>query len=185
MYFFTKASGFIKDYQFSSVQTLSRVWLFATPWIAALQTSLYLYVNKHFGIIKLVVLDFIFIVKKLKLCFTFMAVLAGKYPQVRESSSSLASHTDIELHLMKGPSQWHSRSISTLGRLESFQTNRRENHFLPPVSGGTGISSNKNEVSLRNMDYVSTQITTLPWSARCWDRNKAGHILLICWLSPH
>ena len=153
-----------------------------TPRIAALQASLYLYVNKHFGIIKLVVLDFIFIVKKLKLCFTFMAVLAGKYPQVRQSSSSLASHTDIELHLMKGPSQWHSHSISTLGRLESFQTNRRENHFLSPVSGGTGI---KNDVSLRNMDYVSTQITTLPWSARCWDRNKARHIFLISWLSPH
>lgn len=27
-----------------------------------------------------------------------MAVLAGKYPQLRESSSSLASHTDTELH---------------------------------------------------------------------------------------
>ena len=28
------------DYQFSSVQSLSRVWLFATPWIAARQASL-------------------------------------------------------------------------------------------------------------------------------------------------
>ena len=74
---------------------LSRVQLFAAPWITARQASLYFYVNKHFGIIKLIVLDFIFIVKKLKLCFTFMAVLAGKYPQLRESSSSLASHTDI------------------------------------------------------------------------------------------
>ena len=28
------------DFQFSSLQSLSRVWLFATPWIAALQASL-------------------------------------------------------------------------------------------------------------------------------------------------
>ena len=31
---------FSKDIQFSSVQSLSRVWLFATPWIAAHQASL-------------------------------------------------------------------------------------------------------------------------------------------------
>ena len=30
----------IVDHQFSSVQSLSRVWLFATPWIAARQASL-------------------------------------------------------------------------------------------------------------------------------------------------
>ena len=32
--------GFIKKTQFSSVQLLSRVWLFVTPWIAARQASL-------------------------------------------------------------------------------------------------------------------------------------------------
>ena len=31
---------FVKSIQFSSVQSLSRVWLFATPWIAAHQASL-------------------------------------------------------------------------------------------------------------------------------------------------
>ena len=31
---------YIFTYQYSSVQSLSRVWLFATPWIAALQASL-------------------------------------------------------------------------------------------------------------------------------------------------
>ena len=31
---------YIKIYQFSSVKSLSRVWLFATPWIAARQASL-------------------------------------------------------------------------------------------------------------------------------------------------
>ena len=31
---------YIHNHQFSSVQSLSRVWLFATPWIAACQASL-------------------------------------------------------------------------------------------------------------------------------------------------
>ena len=31
---------FVRYFQFSSVQSLSRVWLFATPWIAACQASL-------------------------------------------------------------------------------------------------------------------------------------------------
>ena len=35
----SKGSPF-RDFQFSSVQSLSRVWLFATPWIAACQASL-------------------------------------------------------------------------------------------------------------------------------------------------
>ena len=32
----------LKIFQFSSVQSLSRVWLFATPWIAACQASLFI-----------------------------------------------------------------------------------------------------------------------------------------------
>ena len=35
-----KAKRFIFSVQFSSVQSLSRIWLFATPWIAAHQASL-------------------------------------------------------------------------------------------------------------------------------------------------
>ena len=38
-----KTSSFSKSYiQFSSVQSLSHIWLFATPWIAACQTSLFI-----------------------------------------------------------------------------------------------------------------------------------------------
>ena len=40
MKFALKKGSFLLDNQFSSVQSLSRVWLFATPWITALQASL-------------------------------------------------------------------------------------------------------------------------------------------------
>ena len=37
---------FLYSVQFSSVQSLSRVWLFATPWIAALQASLSITISR-------------------------------------------------------------------------------------------------------------------------------------------
>lgn len=77
-------------------------------------------------------------------------------PQLRETGSSLASHTDVALNLMKEPSQGHTQLISTLCGLDSFQANRKEkkNHFLPPVSDSTGISSNENKISLRDVEYI-------------------------------
>ena len=40
------ASGPISSVQFSSVQSLRRVWLFATPWIAARQASLFITISQ-------------------------------------------------------------------------------------------------------------------------------------------
>lgn len=80
--------------------------------------------------IKLDFLNLIFKVKKLQLCCTLTAVLGSKCPQLKEASSSLASNTDVILHLMKEPSQKHSHLISILCGLE-LQKNRRKNHFLP------------------------------------------------------
>ena len=42
----TKSRGFAFCHQFSSVQSLSRVWLFPTPWSAACQTSLSITISR-------------------------------------------------------------------------------------------------------------------------------------------
>ena len=39
-FYYGKSQATLKEIQFSSVQSLSRVWLFATPWTAACQASL-------------------------------------------------------------------------------------------------------------------------------------------------
>lgn len=104
--------------------------------------------------IKLDILNLIFIVKKLKLCCTLTAVLVSRHPQLREAHSSGASNTDATLHLREELSQRHSDVISTFCKLESFQANRRKNHFLPPVSDALGISSNENKISLRNVKRI-------------------------------
>lgn len=128
--------------------------------------------------IKLHFLNLIFKVKKLKLCCTLTATLGSKYPQLREASSSVASKTDVGLHLMKEPFQRHSHLISTLCGLE-LQTNRRKNHFVPQCQ----MPQVYQLISLRNVECIwyFHQIIVLPPSARCGDSNEPITFFLISW----
>ena len=89
--------------QFSSVQSLSRVWLFATPWIAAHQASLSI-INSQSSL-KLMSLEAVMPSSHLILCRLFL-LLAPIPPSIRVFSNESALR-------MKWPKYWSfSFSIS-------------------------------------------------------------------------
>ena len=68
------------DYQFSSVQSLSRVQLFATPWTAALQTSLSFTISQN--LLKLMSIESVMPSNHLILCHPFI-LLPSIFPSIR------------------------------------------------------------------------------------------------------
>ena len=64
----------------SSVQSLSRVWLFATPWIAACQASLSF--SNSFSLIKLMSIQLVMPSSHLFLCHPFL-LLPSIFPSIR------------------------------------------------------------------------------------------------------
>ena len=74
---------FFKTLQFSSLQSLSRVWLFATPWIAACQASLS--ITNSWSLLKLMSIESVMPSSHLILCCPFPLPLpippaSGSFP---------------------------------------------------------------------------------------------------------
>ena len=99
---------------FSSVQLLSHVWLFATPWTSACQGSLY--VTNSQSLLKLLFIELMMPSNHLTLCCPLL-LLPSIFPSIRVFSDESA------LHIMR-PKYWsfsfnlslsseHSRFIST------------------------------------------------------------------------
>ena len=76
-------------YQFSSVQSLSCVQLFATPWTAALQASLS--VTKSWRLPKLKSIESVMLSNDLILCYSFL-LLPSIFPSIRVFANELALH---------------------------------------------------------------------------------------------
>ena len=75
--------------QFSSVQSLSRVWLFATPWIAARQASLS--ITNSQSLLKLMSIESVMPSSHLILCHPLL-LLCSIIPSIRVFSSESVLH---------------------------------------------------------------------------------------------
>ena len=98
--------------QFSSVQSLSRVWLFATPWTAALQASLS--ITNSQSSLRLTSIESVMSSSHLILCRSLL-LLPPIPPSIRIFSNKSTLH-------MRWPKYW-SFSISIIPH--SFQRNPR------------------------------------------------------------
>ena len=70
---------FYQTFQFSSIQALRRVWLFATPWIAARQASLS--ITNSQSLLKLIPIESVMPSNHLILCCTLL--LPSIFPSIR------------------------------------------------------------------------------------------------------
>ena len=84
---------------FSSVQSLSRVWLFATPWTAAWQASLS--ITSSQSLLKLMSIESVMPSNLVILCH-FLLLLPSIFPSVRVFSNKLAIH-------IRWPKYWSFR----------------------------------------------------------------------------
>ena len=95
--------SFPASVQFSSVQLLSRVWFFATPWTAAHQASLSITSSQSF--LKLMSIEWVMPPKHLILCHPLL-LPPSIFPSIRVFSNELVL-------LIRWPNYWHfSFSIS-------------------------------------------------------------------------
>ena len=112
--------------QFSSVQSLSRVWLFATPWISACQASLS--ITNSRSLLKLMSIESVMPSSHLTLCRPLL-LLPPILPSIRVFSNESTLH-------MRWPKYWSfSFSISPSNEhpgLISFRMNWLD---LPAVQG--------------------------------------------------
>ena len=100
-------------YYFSSVQSLSRVWLFATPWIAARQASLS--IASSWSLLKLMSIELVMPSNHLILCHPLL-LLPSIFPSIRVFSNESA----LRIRWLKywsfsfsiSPSKEHPRLIS-------------------------------------------------------------------------
>ena len=106
LYIFLKQFFFFFDWgsvQFRSVQSLSRVWLFATPWITARQASLS--INNSWSLFKLMSIESVMPSSHLILCCPLLLL-----PPIAPSIRIFSNESTL---CMRGPKYWSfSFSIS-------------------------------------------------------------------------
>ena len=73
----------------SSVQLLSRVWLFATPWITAHQASLFITISQ--SLLKFISIELVMLSKHLSLCHPLL-LLPSIFPSIRLFSNESVLH---------------------------------------------------------------------------------------------
>ena len=78
--YFISSKGFLPIVQFSSVQLLSRVQLFATPWTAACQASLS--ITNSWSLLKLMSIESVMLSNHLILCHPLL-LLPSIFPSIR------------------------------------------------------------------------------------------------------
>ena len=121
-YFITVLLG----YQFSSVQSLSHVWLFATSWTAAHQASLS--INKSQSLLKLMSSESVMPSNYLIPCCPFL-LLPSIFPSIRVFSNELVLH-------IRWPNDWSfSFSISPSKEYSGMISSRRDWFDLLAVQG--------------------------------------------------
>ena len=76
--------NFLITVQFSSVQSLSRAWLFVTPWIAAHQASLS--ITNSQSLLKLMFIESVILSNHLILCYPLL-LLCSIFPSIRVFSN--------------------------------------------------------------------------------------------------
>ena len=108
-----QAIAVLENIQFSSVQLLSRIRLFATPWTAACKFSLSFTVSQ--SLLKLRLKESVIPSKHLILCHSLL-LLPPKFPSIRDFSNESASHIRwpkyCSFSFSISPSNEYSRLIS-------------------------------------------------------------------------
>ena len=80
MNFFKKGWILAISYQFSLIQSLSRVWLFVTPWTAVWQASLF--ITKTHSLLRLTSIESVMPSNHIILCWSFLLALSI-FPSIR------------------------------------------------------------------------------------------------------
>ena len=114
--------GFVPLHSFSSVQSLSHVWLFVTPWTAARQASLS--TTNSQSLLKLMSIESVMLSKHLILCRPLL-LLSSIFPSIRVFSNESVLHIRWPKYrsfsFNISPSNEHSRLISfRMDWLDSF-----------------------------------------------------------------
>ena len=133
--------------QFSSVQLLSRVWLFATPWTAAHQASLS--ITNSRSLLKLMSIKSVMPSKHLILChpllllpsifpsitvFSSESVLPIRWPKYWSFSFSISPSNDIQDWFPLGWTGWISLQSKGLSRVFSNTTVQKHQFFGAQLS---------------------------------------------------
>ena len=100
-------------HQFSSVQSLSRVWLFATPWIVAHQPSLS--ITNSWSLLKLMSIELVMPSNHLILCRPLVFLLPSIFPSIRVFSNESALH-------IRWPKYWSFSFNISPSNEHSFRT---------------------------------------------------------------
>ena len=113
-------------FQFSSVQWLSPVWLFVTPWTAARQASLY--ITNSWSLLKFMSIESVMPSSHLILCHPFL-LLPSIFPSIRVFSNESA-------YLIRWPKYWSfSFSISPSNKYSGLISFRMDWLDLLAVQG--------------------------------------------------
>ena len=103
----------VRRSQFSSVQSLSHVWLFPTPWTAARQASLSFTISQN--LLKLMSIELVMSSKHLVLCHSLL--LPSVFPRIRvfsnESVLRIRWPKDWSFNFSISPSNEYSGLISS------------------------------------------------------------------------
>ena len=128
--------------QFSSVQLLSRVWLFMTPWIALHQASLS--ITNSWSLLKLMIIELVMPSSQLVLCcplphppsifssirvFSKESVLTSGGQHIRVSASTSVLSMNIQDWFPWGLISWDSLQFKGLTRVFSNITAQRHQFF--------------------------------------------------------
>ena len=131
----------------SSVQLLSRVWLFATPWTAACQASLSM--TNSWSLLKFVPIESVMPFNHLILCrplllppsilpsirvFSNESVLPIRWPKYWSFSFSISSSNEYSGFISLGWTGWISLQSKGLSRVFSNTTVQKHQFFSVQVS---------------------------------------------------
>ena len=129
----------LNGYQFSSVQSLSHVWLFATPWVAARQASLS--ITNSQSSLRLTSIESVMPSSHLILCCPLL-LLPPTPPSIRVFSNESTLH-------MRWPKYWSfsfsiipSKEIPGLISFTGKKKDRKKEMWIMPIYSSSPQSSN-------------------------------------------
>ena len=167
---------FDKDAQFSSVQLLSHVWLFATPWTAAHQVSLS--VTNSQSLLKLMCIESVLLYNHIILCHPLL-ILPSIFPNIRVFSNESVLH-------IRWPKYWSfSFSISPSNEYLGLITFMMDWFDLLTVQGtqeSSPTSQLKSINSLALSFLYGPALTSICdyWKNHSFDRDARCHNHLLC-----
>ena len=159
---------------FSSVQSLSRVWHFATPWTKARQASLS--ITNSRSLLKLTSIESVMPSNHLILCRPFL-LPPSIFPSIRVFSNESALH----IRWLKYWSFSFSISPSNeYSRLISFRMDSLQSKGLSRVFSNTTVQKHQffgAQLSSQSNSHIHTWLLenhSLDWTDLCWQSNVSS-----------